>query len=274
MGVMADFARMPPSRKVLLFVGIGGALGGLYYQFLWNKLVDDVDAAVAQQSIRAAADVKKDQELEEYKDLKVRYPRLVCIINENQKALPTEVEVSAFFETINRKINETGAQLVRSKEEPEQPIERFVKVPVTFEMTGSFLQIERFFASLQPKRPAEKSDAPPTVNGECGVEERERIVSVENLSLGDPQVKSGQIVLTARFTASTFRQEEAKDLAPAPGKAPASAPSPPPAPPPASGGALPPAATPAGVKARVGSAMKQEEQRQDPKNADRLKGGL
>jgi Tfp pilus assembly protein PilO len=271
MAVMADFARLSPARKVLLFVVMGGALGGLYYQFLYTKLVDDVDTAEAKQAAFAAADAKKDQELEEYKELKVRYPRLVCIVNENQKALPTDVEVSAFFETINRKINETGAQLVRSKQDPEQAIERFIKVPVTFEMTGSFLQIERFFASLQPKKPVDKPDGPPTTNGECGVEERERIVSVENLSLGDPQVKTGQIVLTARFTASTFRQEEAKDLAP-PSKPSSGARAP--TPPPASGGATPPAATPAGVKARVGSAMKQEEQRTDPKNADRLKGGL
>ena len=33
-------------------------------------------------------------------------------------------------------------------------------------------------------------------------------MSIENLTLGDPQVKNREIVLTAKFTATTYRQEE------------------------------------------------------------------
>jgi Tfp pilus assembly protein PilO len=274
MGFMADFARMPPPRKVLLFVAIGGALGGLYWQFVYKSLVSDLETATVDHDAKTALNKRKDKEIEEYKELKIKVPQLQRIINENQKALPTEAEVSAFFETINRKINEAGAQFIRSKEEPEQPVERFVKVPVTFEMTGTFLQIKRFFASMQPKRST--SDKPASPTGEQGVEERERIVSVENLALVvEPTAKTGQLVLTARFTAATFRQEEAKDATP-PGK-PSTSPSKPATPAPAkpAPASPPPAATPAGAKARTGSALDKSEERTDSKvGSDRLKGGL
>ena len=148
-------------------------------------------------------------------------------------------------------------------------------MPYDFEISSTFMQIKRFFASLVPhKKHAGQVDPTPT-NGEPPVEEHERIVSIENLSLSDPQIKNREIVMTAKFTALTYRLEEkatpaAKSTKPAPaapaapaGAGSAAAPAKP----------LPPAATPAGAKARVEDSMKKDDQRGDG-GAMRLKGGL
>jgi Tfp pilus assembly protein PilO len=270
MAVMNDFARMPTQRKVLVFVVIGVLLGLLYYQFVFTKLKADLDDAENQHNAKVQMSHKLDGDIKEYAELRPTMNRLNAQISQNEKALPTEAELPAFFETLNRKVTESGVQVNRSTQKPEEPIESFIKVPVDFEISGTFMQIKRFFASLVPKKKHPGEAPAPTKDDEGAVEEHERIVSIENLAITDPQIKNHEIVLTAKFTATTYRQEEKVETTPAPQKAtaPAQAPTGTPAKPP-----LPPAATPAGAKARVNDAMDKSEQRSNG-SAQRLKGGL
>lgn len=239
-GVMADFARLPNQRKVLVFVVIAALLGLLYYQFVLKPLNSDLEQAEQEQQAKSQLNKKLADQLPEYEEKKKNVNKLKEIIEENQKALPTEAEVPAFFETLERKVTEAGVEINKWQKKNEEPIEQFVKVPVEIEITGTFMQIKRFFASLVQK------DVVP-VPSEDGVEERERVISIENLALFGPTVRNHEIILTARFTAVTFRQE---DRAPAPAAA-APAGGPPKAAPP-----MPSAGTPAGAKARVEDSIK------------------
>jgi Tfp pilus assembly protein PilO len=271
MPVMADFARLPNQRKAMIFIVAGFLMFLLYYQFGFKSLSKDLDDADAQHNAKVAANHKADQDIKTFNELKPQVTRLRAQIDQNETALPTEAELPAFFETLNRKVTESGVQVNRSNQQSEAPVESFIRVPVDFEIQGTFMQIKRFFASLVPKKKkAGMSDV--TASGDPAVEERERIVSIDNLTIGDPQVKNREIILTAKFTANTFRQEEKLDATPA---KPAGAATPPP-PPPAAGSAakpLPPAATPQGAKVRANNAMDKSEQRTG--SADqRLKGGL
>ena len=267
MAVMNDFARLPNQRKVLLFVVIGVLAFGLYYQFGLSKLESDLTEEDNQHESKVGMSHKLDNDIKELADLRPTLNRLKAQIDQNEKALPSESELPAFFETLNRKVTESGVQVNRSTQKPEEPIESFIKVPVDFEISGTFMQIKRFFASLVPKKQRPGTAVPAT--GDQAVEERERIVSIENLTISDPTVKNREIVLTAKFTATTYRQEERVEPAPAKTGAPAHAP--------AGGTApakpLPPAATPAGAKARVNNAMDKDEQRSTG-SAAKLKGGI
>jgi Tfp pilus assembly protein PilO len=274
MGVMGDFARLPNQRKVMVFVVAGFLLFLLYYQFVFKTLDRDVTDAEAAFNAMKTKSHQLDNDIKTYSELKPAVNRLKAQIDQNEKALPTESELPAFFETLNRKVTESGVQVNRSSQAPEQPIESFIRVPVDFEISGTFMQIKRFFASLVPKKKRAGSPSDLNSSGDPAVEERERIVSIDNLTIGSPQVKNREIILTAKFTANTFRQEEKLDPTPAKPKAAASAPTP------AKSGSgtgaakpLPPAATPAGAKARVNNAMDKDEHRSGS-DAQRLKGGL
>ncbi len=260
MPIMADFARLPNQRKVLVFVVAALLLGGLYWQFVFKKLKGDLDDAEAQHNSKVALSKKLDGDIKDFADLKPTMNKLLVKINQNESALPTEAELPAFFETLQHKFMEAGVQVNRSQQKPEEPVESFVRVPVDFEIQGTFMQIKKFFALLVPhKRHVGQADS----NGaeSTDSEEHERIVSIENLSIGDPQVRNHELVLTARFTAMTFRKEEAAAPAAAPGAKPASS------------SAMPPAATPAGAKARVDDSMNKSEQRSTGSAAN-LKGGI
>jgi type IV pilus assembly protein PilO len=284
---MADFARMPTQRKVMVFVAIGLGLGLIYWKFVYKSLDDQLEAAQSENAGKQSTNRRLAADLPRYEQLRTHMVKLRDLIEKNQTALPSEAEVPAFFETLQHKVNESGVEIHKWTNRGEEPAESFVKVPVDVEMTGTFMQIKRFFASLIQRdiRPAQAGDGK-------DYEDHERIVSIENLSLGSPTVKNREIVLTAKFTAVTFRQEDKapgpNGAPPPPGGAPRAsvprpaAPAPPPsttAPPP-----LPSAATPAGARARVESAVESgdarnrkattTEEAKPASGSDRLKKGL
>jgi Tfp pilus assembly protein PilO len=259
MAVMADFARLPTQRKVLVFVVAGLLLGMAYFQFVLKPLRSDVEATEAEHVANQAQNEDLERQIPAYKALRARMCQLRRIIEENQTALPTETELPAFFETLNRKVIDAGVSVSKWQEQPEAPIEGFVKVPVSIEITGTFMQIKKFFASLVEKRkkPVLISPVPGSAGDPCGngapLEEHERIVSIENLSLVTPTVVNHEIQLTAKFTAMTYRQDEpaAKPGVPSVRVIPT-------APAPAK---VPPADTPAGAKARTDAAMQKDDDR-------------
>lgn len=237
-GALDDFARMPLQKKILVFIVIGALGGLLYWQFAYKSLTADVEAAEADNAAKAQKNKQLGDDIPRYEELKGRMKELTATITENQKALPTEAEVPAFFETLERKIQESGVEINNWKKLPEAPVESFVRVPVAIEITGTFMQVKRFFASLVQRG----------LINDSGIEERERVISIEGLKLVNPQVRNRELVLTVNFVAVTFRQEDRSEAPPAaPGAAPAAAPAP------GAGGSapLPGAGTPSGAKARV-----------------------
>src|SRR3954471_9005506 len=103
MPIMADFARLPNQRKAMIFVVAGFLMFLLYYQFGFKSLSKDVDEAEAQHNAKVAANHKADEDLKTFAELKPAVNRLKAQIDQNEKALPTEAELPAFFETMNRK---------------------------------------------------------------------------------------------------------------------------------------------------------------------------
>src|SRR5207237_314156 len=121
-------------------------------------------------------------------------------IEQNQKALPTESEMPAFFDMLSRKSGEAGIELVKREIKKDIIIEAggppppppgtkaapatavvggasFIKVPVDIEVTGTFYQLKKFMASLRPKAPSAQPTDPDAV------EEKDRIVTIEQLAI-------------------------------------------------------------------------------------------
>lgn len=284
-GAMADFARLPAHRKALVFVAIGGLLGALYWGLAYQPLDHRLEAAQAEHDRKLQTRARLAADLPRYEELRARIARLREVVEKNQAVLPSAPELPAFFEALQRKAAASGVEIHKWTKRSEVPVETFVKVPIEIEMTGTFLQIKRFFASLiqHDVRPSQ-----PTGDGAGEAQERaqERIVSIEDLALTSPTVEDREVILTAKFTAVTFRQDGPPAARPGSGRptvrgaapetlplAPLAAPSP--APPP-----LPSTATPAGASARrAGDAVDREDPRADKAKGEasdhlRLRGGL
>jgi len=278
-GAMADFGRMPTGRKIMVFALVGILGGFLYYKLAYKPLVESLDKAKSLHAQNSATNKTLEDDIPKFNELRAKKEMLDEIIKQQQKALPTESEVPAFFQFVEQKATEAGVDILKWNKRPEETIDRFVKVPLDVELTGNFYQLKRFFASLIEKKqkPADKG----------AVQERERIVSIENLSLANPIVRNREIALTAKFTAVTYRQGDApppdpkkpgdanQPPPPAAGSAPPALPSTGSTPPP-----LPSAGTPQGAKLRTEEALdKGVERNKDGlekaagSGTDRLKGG-
>lgn len=249
-GALEDFSRRPLQYKVLVFVGVGALLGLLYWQFALSPLRKERDAAAADLEGQKAEAKKLKQQKKRYDDLVADEAKLKEEIEQNQKALPTEAEMPAFLDMLSRKTGEAGVEMLKRDVRRDVLIEAsmagtapaapaakgappaaaatppasFIKVPVDLEITGTFYQIKKFMASLRPKR-----GAAVTATNPDQVEEKDRIVTVESITIADPKVKNNEIILTAKFVAATFRAKQA-EVAPAAAapRVPAGTPPPPP----------------------------------------------
>ena len=252
-GALADFSRRPLQYKILVFAGVGALLGLVYWQFMLSPLIKARDAAKADLDAQKGEQIRLRDQKKRYDDLVADEVRLGAEIEQNQKALPTESEMPAFFDMLARKTGEAGIELVKREIKKDIIIDAgggaaaaatkppaaaggkpapatvsvaaasFIKVPVDIEVTGTFYQLKKFMASLRPK-PASAQPVDPDA-----VEEKDRIVTIETLTITDPKVRNNEIVLTARFTAATFRAK-------APDVVPGAAPPKPPTPPAGAGG--------------------------------------
>ena len=203
---LAEFAKKSTTYKIGVFVGIGVLLGALYFQFGWKSLKEKRQSARDQHDSLVQRSAQLEKDAKDYKIQLAKRDELQHKIEENQKALPTDSEMSAFLETLNRKFGEAGVDVKKWDIKKDVTLDNFVKVPMQIELTGTFYQIKRFFASL-----VQREDATSASDG--AAPERERIVTIEDLQLSDPKVTNREIVLTARFVASTFKQSAPADSA-------------------------------------------------------------
>jgi Tfp pilus assembly protein PilO len=201
---LADFARKPPAFKAAVFAGIAIVLAGLYYQLIYAGLRKDVQAAEDGARALVADERRLTADEKEYEQLTEKQAVLERIIAENDSALPTAAQLPAFFDMLNRKIGEAGVEVRRWDYLSEIPVEETIaKVPVQIELQGSFYQLKKFFHLLyKMNEPGRAAGAAPDA-----VEERDRIVTIEDLRLGDPLVRNNELILRATFRASTFRKE-------------------------------------------------------------------
>jgi len=208
---LSDFARRPPGTRAAVYVGVAAALGLLYWQFGLSPVRSSVKAAEAELESEVGNSRRLAKEKKERDELIATQEQLKVQIEQNQKALPTDAEMPAFFDMLARKFAEAGVQVNRRTVKTEISVENFVKAPVDVEIVGTYYQIKQFFASLRPR-----TDATAATPG-VGSGEKDRIVTVEDVNVSNPRIVNGQLLLTAKFTASTFRAIAPPPPPPTPG---------------------------------------------------------
>lgn len=219
-GILQQLAKKSPQYKLALLVLMLLLAGGAYYQLRYSELRAKEDNAKQKKASLLAQQRKLDRDLIEQEKLLVKYEELQRSIRDNQKALPTEAELPAFFDHLQRKAGETGISITKWERMDEQPVDIYIRVPVGISISGSFHEMMHYFSLLGKQRKDELQAAGTDDDPE---KERvdERIVSIENLELGKAKVQDGEVSLEAKFVASTFRKNEpAGGATPKPGAKP------------------------------------------------------
>jgi Tfp pilus assembly protein PilO len=227
-----NFAKKSTGYKAAVFIFIGAILGLAYWQLMLSSLQEERDQERSSRSKLLRDQQQLDADLKKLKELVKENEELQETIRLNARALPTEAELPSFFDHLQRKAGEAGVSIKKWERKSEVAVEEYMKVPVEIELAGTYYQISKYFSLLAPQRPPLAAPSltppPPPAGGAAGApaaaapqasaeasDVDERIVSIENLTIGDPEVRSDEIILTAKFTAATYRQGDA--VAPAAG---------------------------------------------------------
>jgi type IV pilus assembly protein PilO len=172
--------------KIALLLVILCILGGVYYYFFYDDMVTQ-KARLQGQTQKL---IKQEQDLQtrknEYQVLLQQKKEVEARLQQNAVMLPESSELPAFYQHLETQAAAANVQVVYTKDK-EVAVESYIKVPVKVEAQGDFYQLNKFFKLL--------SDTP-------------RIISVENLLIGDPKRDGERVVLTAKFVAATFRQAD------------------------------------------------------------------
>jgi Tfp pilus assembly protein PilO len=194
-----ELSRKPPATKAAILIGILAVLGFLYYQFIYTGLKEEQQKANVAKTKATNEKAELSRKKAEMPELEKRAAELQATIAANERALPTESELPSFFDHLQKKAGEAGVNIRKWDRQKEQELGEFAKVPVSMEITGTFPQILKYFSLLSPRYHAAPEQA----------ESAERLVTIEKLTLGGPKVRNDDLLLTATFTASTFRQKVA-----------------------------------------------------------------
>lgn len=186
--IVQRLQRASTGAKLIMVLVAAIILGGVYYFLVYSDLDADYTSktALRQRLIEQEQQLVKRQT--EYRDLLQQKKDVEERLQKNAIKLPESSELPAFFQHLETQAATANVRIVSRALDKELPVENYVKVPVKLEVQGDFYQINNYFKLLS---------------------ETTRIITIENLSIGTPQRDpSGHVTLTAKFTASTFRQSD------------------------------------------------------------------
>lgn len=180
-------------NKIALLLMVLLVLGGAYYMLVFSGLSDERDSATNRHRSLAREHQKLVKREQEYLDMMRRIEEIRQLITDNAVALPMKAELPAFLAHMQEQAARAGVNVKKWDPGKQETLGRFVKVSWSVEVEGTFYQINHFFKLLS---------------------ETQRIIMVENLTMGDARLEPDRVVLEAAFTAATFRHtpESAKQF--------------------------------------------------------------
>jgi type IV pilus assembly protein PilO len=204
--LVEKFSRAPLGTKIGVFAALAVLLGVGYWYLFYSDLEEQLRVGKAQAKKLSTDATKLKERQKQYRDLVDKKKDIEVAVTRNQVALPASSELPAFFVSLQSQAVAANVQVTTWDRGDESPVETYVKVPVKLTVRGDFYQIVEYFKLLYETR---------------------RIITVQDLNISSPTREGDKVVLTASFTASTFRQADAPPKKAEPAAAPADGAAPP-----------------------------------------------
>ena len=151
-------------------------------------LVNPVEGNIGQQQARQRAlDAQLQEKSEIAQNLNERRREMDVLqqkLDEALSELPEQSDVDELLAQLNDVGRKSGLEISTVEPTPEQPAQIYVKIPIRMSVTGNYNEVALFLQEVANMR---------------------RIVNVNNIRLGTPQVRSEKVVLNADFIATAFR---------------------------------------------------------------------
>lgn len=182
--ILEKFAKLPPMQKGLGLVLVVLLVFGITYSVFVQSALD----TIAQNEVVLEEKRKKTMELDQQAKYLQQFQRevekLKTRLREAEDQLPKTAEIEKLLRDISFEAAQSGLQIQTVDVRAEQAQGEFAAVPVALDVKGAYHELGVFFDRL--------SRMP-------------RIVNVTNLSLGNPKTENKKIILSASFTATSYR---------------------------------------------------------------------
>jgi len=184
---LKDFSKKPLGFRLGVIAGAYAVVGLLYWQFYYSGMSDELGQLKATNTQLKQKHQKLKAREAEYKELVKQNEELKEQLIKNRVSLPTTAELPSFFVHLQKQAAASGASIRKWKRAKEKRVGFYVQVPVSITLSGTYHQILHYFKLLS---------------------QTDRIITVENLKLGGAARRNDETVLSASFTASTFRMAD------------------------------------------------------------------
>ena len=150
--------------------------------------VNPVEGAIQQQQARQRAlDAQLPEKSDIAQNLHERRREMDVLqqkLDEALSELPEQADVDELLAQLNDVGRKSGLEIATVEPTAEQPAQIYVKIPIRMSVVGNYNEVALFLQEVANMR---------------------RIVNVNNIRLGTPQVRSEKVVLNADFIATAFR---------------------------------------------------------------------
>jgi len=194
MALADQLAKLPIAARVGVGAAVLALTGVAYYVVFYGDLASAIQAAKSREAQLSA-------ELAEARKAEFAYQKDLAELADRQqrqrelnKVLPVASEYPAFLSAVQNVANVAGVELISWTPSPEVPDQFFVRVPMKLEIAGRYHQIAKFFN---------------------GVSQLDRIINLENVNLGRPEIRGEDVFIHAEVLATAFRAaQDARPVGP------------------------------------------------------------
>ena len=187
-----SLTKLPLSAKIALVGGLCALVAVAYFVVGYTDIAKQIEAAQnTEKSLR--------RELAEVEDARLEYTRDLALLTEKQqrarelnKVLPETPDYPAFFSALQNVATVSGIALNSWDPLEPSPQQFFARVPVKLSLVGKFHQIAKFF---------------------YGVGQLDRIINLENITLGTPKKEGDDMSVKVDCLATAFHTLPAKSAA-------------------------------------------------------------
>lgn len=188
--LIEQIAKAPIGLKVAVVAAAVVVLTALNYFVMalpWGDSISEIESKI----VRADAEQKRLAADLAYKtgianDLnRFRHEREVLEqrLNEALAELPEDKKIEDILQAFQDRAQKSGLEIVSIEPKEQQPEGFYARVPISMQVSGTFHEVATFFDALGHMR---------------------RIVNVGNIALDSPKDTGGKVVLSGKFTATTF----------------------------------------------------------------------
>lgn len=189
--------RLATSAKVGIVLGVTILVTALVYFLLISEITSRITSLHAQQQSADRTLAEKTAIADNLNDRRREMDALEQRLTETLTELPKGKDIEELLAQLNDVGKKSGLTISKVTPAPEKVEGFYARIPISISVTGNYHEIAMFLQEIANMR---------------------RIVSVQNIKLGNPQLKNDKVILSSSFQATTFRFNEAKAATGAPAK--------------------------------------------------------